>query len=149
MIRIPTFDYGDAYVEQETGIGWAMMVNSAEDYNKTATEKLNLSKFATADPNSGYRDIETQRNFYDLYINHKGNFACKPGTSPHGWGLAIDMNLGDPGTLGGGKGNATTDEVKWLEANGSKFGFTGFTTKSNAMGSIYEETWHWNYGKNL
>jgi len=149
MTRIPTFDYGDAKVDRQAAIGWAMMVNAAVQYNKTAadSDKLNISKFAAAGPNSGFRSYAKQKEFYDLYINHNGNFACVPGTSPHGWGLAIDMNLNDPGSLGKGKGYATTNEVRWLEANGSNYGFTGFAPSADEIGSIYAETWHWNYGK--
>jgi hypothetical protein len=147
MVRIPTFNFKDSYVERETGIAWAMMVNYAMEYNKTAEIKLNINRFASKGPDSGYRDFDKQQYFWDLYIQGKGNLAAEPGKSNHGWGLAIDMDLRDPGSLGGGKGYATTEEVRWLEANAGRFGFSGLISGSNHKGNIYKETWHWDYMK--
>lgn len=48
--------------------------------------------------------------------------SAQPGTSNHGWGLAVDVSL-EPGTL------------TWLSANAAKFGFQ----------KIAREDWHWEY----
>lgn len=56
-----------------------------------------------------------------LYKN--GGLGAVPGTSPHGWGLALDVDV-DP------KGLA------WLRANGASFGFAETTPR---------EPWHWEF----
>ena len=40
--------------------------------------------------NSSYRPLATQQYFWDLYQRGLGNLAAYPGTSNHGWGLAVD-----------------------------------------------------------
>jgi hypothetical protein len=38
-----------------------------------------------------YRDLAHQRELYSLYLSGQGNLAAVPGTSNHGWGLAVDL----------------------------------------------------------
>jgi len=57
-----------------------------------------------------------------LYRN--GGLAAVPGTSNHGWGLAVDADATDPATL------------SWLRNNGYKFGF---------VEAVPREPWHWEY----
>lgn len=38
-----------------------------------------------------YRTIAEQQYFYDLYRSGRGALAAVPGTSNHGWGLAVDL----------------------------------------------------------
>jgi peptidoglycan hydrolase-like protein with peptidoglycan-binding domain len=65
------------------------------------------------------------------------------GASDHGWGLALDMNLGN-----GENCVASTAEVLWLESNASKYGFTGYVNGKDKYGrTVYAETWHWYYMK--
>ena len=40
---------------------------------------------------SSYRTMEQQRILYARYLAGTGNLAAKPGTSNHGWGLAVDL----------------------------------------------------------
>lgn len=40
---------------------------------------------------AGYRDINRQWYFWNLYQSGRGNLAAYPGTSNHGWGLAVDL----------------------------------------------------------
>lgn len=42
-------------------------------------------------PNSSYRTIAAQRYYWALYKSGRGNLAAPPGTSNHGWGLAVDL----------------------------------------------------------
>lgn len=72
-----------------------------------------------------YRDYDTQVRLK----KEKPTLAATPGHSNHGWGLALDINVGD-GTMS----NAT---YKWLVANGKKFGFKQ---------PMDYEPWHWEYG---
>lgn len=38
-----------------------------------------------------YRPLKDQNYFWDQYLHHGGALAAKPGSSNHGWGLAIDL----------------------------------------------------------
>jgi len=40
---------------------------------------------------SSYRDYAGQVYFWNLYRSGRGNLAARPGTSNHGWGLAVDV----------------------------------------------------------
>jgi|1186.fasta_scaffold331737_2 hypothetical protein len=42
-------------------------------------------------PVSSYRPISAQVYFWNLYRSGRGNLAAYPGTSNHGWGLAVDF----------------------------------------------------------
>jgi hypothetical protein len=57
-----------------------------------------------------------------LYKN--GGLAATPGTSNHGWGLAVDADVRDPAALA------------WIRANGPRFGF---------VEAVPREPWHWEY----
>jgi hypothetical protein len=58
---------------------------------------------------------------------NKVGLAARPGTSKHGWGLAVD--------LGGGANRKGTPENNWLVNNAGRFGFK----------TIPQEAWHWQY----
>lgn len=72
---------------------------------------------------SSYRTYDEQVYLYDLYLHHGGNLAAVPGTSNHGWGIAIDCPNGW--------------EQSWLREHGAKFGWE----KTEA----FSEPWHWNF----
>jgi hypothetical protein len=75
-----------------------------------------------------YRTYETQvRLARELGLYSEGGLAARPGTSNHGWGLALD--------LGGGVNRNGTPQNNWLRANANRFGF--FT--------IPREPWHWEF----
>lgn len=42
-------------------------------------------------PMSSYRDLQQQQQLWNLYRSGRGNLAAYPGTSNHGWGLAVDF----------------------------------------------------------
>jgi len=52
-----------------------------------------------------------------------GGWAAVPGTSPHGWGLATDLDVTPAG-------------LAWVRANGARYGFVETTPR---------EPWHWEY----
>jgi hypothetical protein len=56
-------------------------------------------------------------------LHSQGGLAATPGTSNHGWGLALDVDVD-------AKGQA------WLDANAAKYGFVEDVTR---------EPWHWTY----
>jgi len=75
--------------------------------------------------NSGFRTYKRQEYFWHCYQTkscNNGNIAAYPGTSNHGIGLALDINMG------GGYG--------WMAANAHKFGF---------VRTVPQETWHWEH----
>lgn len=74
-----------------------------------------------------YRPLETQRT---LKIQ-KGSLAATPGTSNHGWGLAIDIC------------NTTyhaQDKWEWLNENAPRFGWAQPSWASRSY-----EPWHWEF----
>jgi hypothetical protein len=108
---------------------------------------------------SAYRNYATQETAARAYANQPGR-AARPGTSNHGWGVAIDitelydqikpakvaLNLpSDP------EQNNTTPQVnawirsnselyKWLDANAPAFGWENTLKTGNV-----QEAWHWEY----
>lgn len=71
-----------------------------------------------------YRDYDEQVDLArrkGLYS--QGGLAAKPGTSDHGWGLAVDLDL-------------DAKAQAWMRANGPSFGFTENTPR---------EPWHWKF----
>jgi len=72
---------------------------------------------------SSYRTYDEQLYFWNLYQEGRGNLAAAPGTSNHGWGVAVD--LAEPWMR------------SWIDENGSKFGWR----KTEAL----SEWWHVNY----
>lgn len=78
-----------------------------------------------------YRSLAGQ---YDCRAR-KGNLCATPGTSNHGWGLAID--------LGGGINRFGTEEHLWMVENASRFGWV-HPEWAQATGSK-PEAWHWEF----
>jgi LAS superfamily LD-carboxypeptidase LdcB len=75
-----------------------------------------------------YRTYETQvRLAQEKGLYSEGGLAARPGTSRHGFGLALD--------LGGGANSSGTPQNNWLVANANSFGFQ----------TIPREPWHWEY----
>jgi LAS superfamily LD-carboxypeptidase LdcB len=73
--------------------------------------------------NNAYRSLEQQIDMarrFGLYS--QGGKAAQPGTSNHGLGRALDLNVkSNPGAF------------EWLKTNAAKYGFT----------NIPREPWHW------
>jgi D-alanyl-D-alanine carboxypeptidase len=63
-------------------------------------------------------DIANRKGLY-----RNGGLAAVPGTSDHGWGKAVDLDLGDRAQ-------------GWMAANANRFGFEADTPR---------EPWHWSY----
>jgi hypothetical protein len=71
-----------------------------------------------------YRSYEAQVDVAarkGLYKN--GGLAAVPGTSDHGWGMAVDLALDDRAQA-------------WMRANGERYGFVEDTPR---------EPWHWGF----
>ena len=86
-----------------------------------------------------YRTLDTQKYYYqDL-----GPFiAAKPGTSNHGWGLAIDVPETRDYSFRG-------KYYKWLKANSHKYNWVHQKYleeyKTNGSKNPYAEAWHFEY----
>lgn len=75
-----------------------------------------------------YRTYEAQvRVAAEKGLYSQGGLAAEPGTSRHGWGLAVD--------LGGGANSNNTPQNNWLRNNANRFGFH----------TIPREPWHWEF----
>ena len=75
--------------------------------------------FAVTDSYRSYDaqvDLARRKGLYS-----QGGLAAQPGTSSHGWGLAVDLDL-----------DATAQA--WMRANAARFGFVEDTPR---------EPWHW------
>ncbi len=81
-----------------------------------------------------YRSLEVQVQLRA----EKPSLAAVPGTSNHGWALAVD--LCEPGRTGMG---FTTPTYRWLEANAARFGWAHPAWAEPGHGQ--EEPWHWEY----
>jgi hypothetical protein len=77
-----------------------------------------------------YRTYEKQVEKYAIYKSG-GNRAAEPGTSNHGWGMALDLSIPP-------YPDANTDaQFTWLKRNALRFGFHNNDSPS--------EPWHWDY----
>jgi LAS superfamily LD-carboxypeptidase LdcB len=63
-------------------------------------------------------DVAERKGLYS-----RGGLAAEPGTSPHGWGIAVDLDL-------------NTQAQSWMRAHAGQFGFVEDTPR---------EPWHWVY----
>jgi hypothetical protein len=63
-------------------------------------------------------DLARRKGLYS-----QGGLAAKPGTSDHGWGMAVDLDLNSAAQA-------------WMRANAGKYGFVEDTPR---------EPWHWAY----
>ena len=78
-----------------------------------------------------YRTYAGQVRLY----GQKPALAAVPGTSNHGWGLAVD--------LCGGVERFGTPQYDWMKANSGRFGFLHPDWAEPGNGR--EEPWHWEY----
>ncbi len=93
-------------------------------------------------PGSNYRTYEQQNTLWKMYKDGTGNLAATPGTSNHGWGLALDIN----GITNTGKFNSPL--YKWLWENGKKWQIHNPSWARE--GKSTREWWHWEYyGDNI
>ena len=78
-----------------------------------------------------YRDYGAQVDVYQ----RKPELAAIPGTSNHGWGVAVD--------LCGGAQSFGTATYAWLKANAPRFGWHHPSWAE--PGGSKPEPWHWEY----
>lgn len=102
---------------------------SFEELNKAYKERFNTNISIT----------DTYRSFAEQVAIKKsrGFWAATPGTSNHGWGLAMD--------LGGGINTFGSAQHQWMQANAPKYGWVH--PPWAAQGGRKPEAWHWEFGR--
>jgi LAS superfamily LD-carboxypeptidase LdcB len=78
-----------------------------------------------------YRSLGSQQ----ALAVRKPGLAAVPGTSEHGWGLAVDLGCGVEGY--------DTPEHRWMIANAGRFGWGQPDWAKD--GGAREEPWHWEH----
>lgn len=105
-----------------------------DEVNKAYKEKFGSYMQIT----DSYRSLDAQKIVYVA----KPGLAAIPGTSNHGWGLALDIASGMP--------DPTSPTYKWMRENGPNFGWVHPKwARTKAEGGTKPEAWHWEYvGRN-
>lgn len=88
------------------------------------------------------RDIAVTDSYrsYEAQVDvkrRKPRLAATPGTSNHGWGLAVDF--------GGGIQTFNTPQYNWMKANAGKYGWVHPSWAE--PGGSKPEPWHWEFGQ--
>jgi hypothetical protein len=103
--------------------------------NREAAAAYELMRKAAEEDGISWKITDSYRSYEQQVevaskkgIYGRGGLAAKPGTSNHGWGSAIDLNLGETAS-------DKEETLGWLKINAEKFGFT----------SIAGEPWHWEH----
>jgi LAS superfamily LD-carboxypeptidase LdcB len=115
--RIPPFllesiGQGDHRLARDAAVAFKAMAADARRDGVTLTVS------------DSYRSLDEQAAMVDSQGHYgEGGLAAEPGTSAHGWGLAIDLDLNS---------RATT----WMRANAGRYGFAE---------DVPREPWHWTY----
>ena len=78
-----------------------------------------------------YRSYQVQAALY----GQKPGLAAVPGTSNHGWGVAVD--------LCGGIESGTSRQYRWVARNGARYGWIN-QPWARPAGSR-PEPWHWEF----
>lgn len=79
----------------------------------------------------GYRTLGEQQQLRRI----KPRLAARPGSSEHGWGLAVDLSCGVQ--------SFRSERHAWMVANAGKYGW--FLPEWAQRGGARPEPWHWEY----
>lgn len=119
--------YGNGRIPREAletiGIGQHRLASAAAQAFKSMRAAATAAgvDIGVTDSYRGYDeqvDLVRRKGLYS-----QGGLAATPGTSPHGWGLAVDVDV-------------TADGLAWMRANASQFGF---------VEAVPREPWHWEF----
>jgi len=80
---------------------------------------------------NGYRTLEQQQQLR----RSKPRFAARPGSSEHGWGLAVDLSCGVQ--------SFRSEQHAWMVENAGRYGW--FLPDWAGRGGSRPEPWHWEY----
>ena len=132
---------GDAaYLKSEASAALDNMMSAYNNANFTGKQKVVFT--------DGYRSLQRQQALYDKYGAGR---AAKPGTSNHGWGIAIDMYWGVRTSMNKDIDNRPSaykhPVYQWFFNNGHLYGWYNPIKLRDDGGT--DEWWHWEYyGKN-
>ena len=116
------------------------MANAFYDHFNSPTYILNNSQIAGREIKlkaSGYRTYQTQLELKQT----KPSLAAKPGTSKHGWGMAIDIENID----WQGKKGFESEYFLWMLENSSKYNWYHPYWASLQSRNGKKEPWHFEY----
>lgn len=116
-----------------TSTGHLLRADAAASYDRMASAFRRDMGLALA-ITDGYRDLAAQVALRAL----KGPWAALPGTSQHGWGLALD--------LGSRVNVSASREHAWMDAHAAEYGWVNPTwARDNDPQNGQHEPWHWEY----
>ena len=129
--------------------GTSILIDCLEDFENLcrAFEAADLTK-AKKPSFSGFRTYESQvkvredpKKQFKKPDGTTGYLGAYPGTSNHGWGVAIDVSTKDKNGKSGFDGLV----YKWLAANAATYNFfhPSWAQKTGSK----PEPWHWEYSK--
>lgn len=150
--------YKNAYIPLEAMVGVEKGSKSRYTYKgaggwyllhpEAASQYFKMKEQAIADKikwtvTSAYRDYEHQVSL------GTGNTVAKAGSSPHGWGMALDFSelyaqvngSGNPAINKAGREKSSL--YRWMSNNGPKYGW--YNPYRLADGAGVDEMWHWEY----
>lgn len=132
------YSNGEIAESELVALGWEPSVKLRKDAAEALT-KLNdayKAEFGSDLPiNDGYRDLAGQIEAKEQY----GDEAAEPGTSIHGWALAVDV-----GTPSRNRLPASSKTFTWLTANAGKYGWVNPPWALSGGVGPYEP-WHWEF----
>jgi LAS superfamily LD-carboxypeptidase LdcB len=109
-------------LSQVDGTGHRLWAPAAESLGRLRADAAAAG--VTIGITDSYRSYESQVDVAARKGRYKnGGRAAVPGTSDHGWGMAVDLALDDKAQ-------------SWMRANGARYGFVEDTPR---------EPWHWAY----
>ncbi len=127
--RVPAIlrGYGNGRIPKEMltliGIGQHRLWGPAADQFK-AMRAAAAADGVSLSVTDSYRTYDQQVTLAEQKgLTKNGGWAATPGTSEHGWGLAVDVDVDKNG-------------LAWLRSNGARFGF---------VEPVSREPWHWEY----
>lgn len=119
--ELKAVSYDESHLLREDATDALVKMN--EDFKKEFNENISIT--------DSYRSYEEQVAIKE----EKPDLAATPGTSNHGWGVALD--------LGGGINNWDTPERDWMVQNAESYGWVSPDWAQKGNGK--EEPWHWEY----
>jgi D-alanyl-D-alanine carboxypeptidase len=107
---------------ESIGGGHRLWAPAAEAFHrlKAAAHRAGVSIGVTDSYRSYAEQVDVARR---KGLHSQGGLAAKPGTSEHGWGKSLDLDL-----------NASA--LRWMRGHASDFGFSE---------NVSREPWHWTY----
>ncbi|MFZ6992822.1 M15 family metallopeptidase [Curtobacterium sp. RRHDQ66] len=133
------YENGKIPLEALTVIPWATSQRLRSDATQ-ALVALNKAFVAARGGNlpitEAYRNYARQQELRDYWCSQGScELAALPGSSNHGWALAIDVTIG--------RLDWNHPTYLWLKANAGKYGWEH--PAGAEPGGSYPEAWHWEY----